>query len=367
MPPRTNGSEAITLTAAALWFLGGFGLVFGFQAWWVGVHDGNWTVLVKVGSHRPHRDQLASELGPLVYLDELGHDGQFNYMIARDPWCLQDPELYLPGFDMPRYRYRRILFPLLAGGGGLFSPRLTLAGLIFWLAVGNGLVAVAAADLAAAWKLPAMAPLLVVFNLGAILSAQILTGDVLALGLALLGVAWWERRAETAAAVALAGAFLVKDTAFLVGLSIVLAALTQNRLLAAVRLLVLACLPLLVWSLWIQWRLPGGQGLNNFTFPGGGIIDSFPFWQEKLTPLIAGSALILFLAFSIYLGYRTSNPILKWSCFLWAGLALFLSDGVWAYPANAFRALCPLWTFAVMSYFTVFPLADAAAAKNPEI
>ncbi len=341
-----------------LWFLAGVGLVLGFQALWVGQHEGNWTVLVKVGSQRPHRDQIERELGALCCPDELGHDGQFNYMIARDPFCLQESHVWLWGFDMPRYRYRRILYPWLAGGFGFFSPQATLVGLVFWLAVGNGLIAVAAADLAATWKLPALAPWLVLLNLGTFLSAQILTGDVLALGLALLGVALWERKAATAAAVALAAAFLVKDTSFLIGLSLVVAAFWQSRLFAAVRLLACASWPLLVWSLWVNWRLPGGQGLNNFTFPGVGFLEAIPFWQQHgPTGLVSGCLLVLMLVLGFLLGLRTSNPVLKWSCFFWAGLALFLSQGVWGYCANAFRALSPLWAFAVMSYF--------AAAEGP--
>ena len=50
-----------------------------------------------------------------------GMTDRFFYAIARDPAAVNGMPERMPAFYQARYRYRRILFPLLAGGCGQFS------------------------------------------------------------------------------------------------------------------------------------------------------------------------------------------------------------------------------------------------------
>jgi len=135
-PLRLSGRW--TGVSPLLWLLAGCGLVLAFQTFFVRQHGGDWAVLVRVGAEKPHRAHIEEELGPIVCLDALGHDGQINYLIARDPFCRHETQVILSEFDNPPYRYRRILYPLLAGWFGLLGPRAALAGLLFWLILGAG-------------------------------------------------------------------------------------------------------------------------------------------------------------------------------------------------------------------------------------
>ena len=123
-------------------------------------------------------------------IEQAGHDGQFSYLIAVDPLGRGPaPDL----FDHGAYRYRRILLPALGGGFGLFDGEAALAGLIVWSAVGMGLATAAIADLGASFGTRPWVVAGVLANPGVWLSVQLLTPDVLALGLALTGVALWRR------------------------------------------------------------------------------------------------------------------------------------------------------------------------------
>ena len=335
------------------WFAAGAALVLAFQAFWVGLHQWDPTVLLRVGSGLAHKDVVEAELGPVYSLDPLGHDGQINYLLARDPFCRSGTDAYLREFDNPAYRYRRILYPLLAGGAGVFSGPATLAGLVGWIAVGAGLAAAAGCYLARRWALPGLTPFLLLLNPGIYLSAQTLTADALALGFILAGVALWERRWEGAAGVALAAAALVKEACLLVPMCLALTPLFDRRPVAAVRLLAVSALPWLAWSFWVSGRIVGGAGANNFDWPGAGILTAVRLWPGLgRAEVMQGWLALLLVAGSVALAWRTPNAFLRRSCLAWAGLALLLSSDVWGYPGNLLRSLAPLWAFAALAYGT---------------
>ena len=50
-----------------------------------------------------------------------GHDGKFFFVQSNDPWII-DPDENAQVLDRPLYRSQRMLYPVLAGGGGLFGP-----------------------------------------------------------------------------------------------------------------------------------------------------------------------------------------------------------------------------------------------------
>jgi hypothetical protein len=334
------------------WFLVGFSLVLFFQACFVSRYNGDWTVLVRVGADKPHRELIEKELGPVTCVDALGHDGQINYLIARDPFNRRDTSALMSAWDNPPYRFRRILYPLLAGGFGGFSARGTVCGLLVWMALGGGLITGSCASLCSEWKLPQVAILLVLLNPGIYLSAQVLTNDVLATGLALAGVALWNRRLEFVAGLVLAAAVLARETSILVSLCLALTALRSHGVRAALSLVLVSCTPYLCWTLWVKLMIPGGNGLENLGLPFVGLYRSVFLWRDAAS-VVFGTVTVLLLGVGIFIAWKTDNMFIKLSCLACIGLAALLSTDVWGQPGNTLRALTPLWVFVAIGYGTL--------------
>jgi hypothetical protein len=346
------------------WFLLGAALAAAFQIYFVSRYGGDWSVLLHVGALKPHRAFIENELGPVKCLDDLGHDGQVNYLIARDPFNLRHTNTVLGPWDNPPYRFRRILYPLLAGGFGLCDPRTAVYGLALWLVIGAGLIAAASASLSASWELPGSVLLLALLNPGTYLSAQVLTNDVLATGLALSGLALWLRGREFAAVLLLAAAVLTRETSVLVSLSLALAVARQRGIRAAVALALATALPCVCWSLWVQWTIPGTDGFENLGPPFVGLVRSLFLWKDPAAAVF-GMLAIALLAGSLWIAWEADNLLVRVSCLAWVCLAAFMSVEVWDHPGNVLRALSPLWCFAILGYGMLKKSAATGSERLP--
>lgn len=331
------------------WFIVGAGLVAAFELLFISRYGGDWTVLVRVGALKPHRTFIENELGPLAYLDDLGHDGQVNYLIARDPFNLRHTNQIMGPWDNPPYRYRRILYPLLSGGFGHFGPWATVYGMALWMAIGGGLIAAATASLRTYWGLAGPVMFVALLNPGTYLSAQVLTNDVLATGLALTGVALWVRGREPLAVPVLAAAVMTRETSILVSLSLGLASVRQRGALKATTLAAATAVPFLLWTIRVQWTIPGNDGFENLGLPFIGLCRSIFLWKDA-SAVVFGILAILLLLASIWIARVTDNSLLRVSCGAWVCLAAFLSTEVWDHPGNVLRTLSPLWIFVALGY-----------------
>lgn len=129
------------------WFFAGALDVLCTQYFAVSQKSGDWNWLLHVGSQSLNRDLIESELGKITSDDPIGHDGQLFYLVVRDPFGANGMPDQMPSESQPRYRYRRILFPLWADAGGVMSGQMTLWNMIILTAMGAGLPTVAAADI----------------------------------------------------------------------------------------------------------------------------------------------------------------------------------------------------------------------------
>lgn len=331
-------------------------------------HD--WTTLLRVGSESNIRPRIESELGPVSTIDPIGHDGQIFYLIARDPAGIRGVPEHLPLFCQPQYRYRRILYPLLAGGGGSFSGPMTLLGMIAWTAIGSGLATVATADICHSLQLRRWTVILAACNPGVLFSSLLLTSDVLALGLALSGVALMLRGKERMAVAAFALAVLSKETFLIFPIAFSMLALKDRRFVRSGMTLFGSALPFLLWSVWLALRMmPGNQSLHHITFPGYGILESGSFWftdsglPDGLTGVFGVGMLLLSLGLVAL--DRRSSQVIRWNLLLWSLLGSVLSLAVWGVPLNAVRVLSPLWfwlSLAVSSAMSAWTRRGLAAA-----
>jgi hypothetical protein len=99
-------------------------------------YGGNWTGLFCAGSLYKDASQILHE-NIFRLPDSSGYDGQFYHLVAHDPFFRRD---LISAVDSPRYRYGRILVPLLAYLLAFGNDRYVDAAYIFvtWLSIFAG-------------------------------------------------------------------------------------------------------------------------------------------------------------------------------------------------------------------------------------
>ncbi len=344
----TRQPPALSTRILAAWFVVGLAAGLFLQLLQVRALGGDWTALISAGEASRLLPLIEEELGPVQVVEGAGHDGQFSYLIARDP--LGDgaaPE----AFDHGAYRYRRILYPLFGSGFGLLGPEATLWGLVAWAVIGMGLATSGVVALATHLGGRSWAAAGVLANPGVWLSVQLLTPDVLALGLSVTGVTLWVRGQRSWAMVLLAAAALTKDQYLLVALAVAAYSWTQRARQHGVLLAVSAGLPLLVWSAWLTVSM--GEGLTprgNLSLPFVGVVGAADGWAASGAKDLTFSLIaILGLAAAVVVPWWRRNRLVRWLSWSWAALAVSSSGWVWNLGNNSLRVFAPLLVFAVLA------------------
>lgn len=348
--PRPNPLDCSRPAAALLWGVIGAALAV---AAYVVQGAPNAASLLRVGTANPLAAQIERELGPATTGDPVGHDGQLYYLIARDPMASASTVTALAEFDnnTPRYRYRRILFPLLGGGFGQFSARATLWGMIALTVLGMALAAIGTADLAFQRRASGEAVFLALLNLGAIVSVMLVTADVLALGLSLTGAAAFARGRTRAAIGLLALAALTKETYLLVPLALAATRWREPRI--ALSTLAGGVLPLAAWTAWLAYAIPDVAGsVANLGAPFSGIASVRGWVRGSLDGV--QQVFAVFVAASVGLALVMSivrRSMLAWLAVPWLALAAVAGTAVWVFPTNAARAFSMLWPLGILMLF----------------
>ena len=324
------------------WFVAGV-LVAGFALWsQLRTVDGDLAFVLRVGNESGTRQFIEDELGPIPLTEGLGHDGQYSYLIARDPFGLDD----LPALaDDGAYRYRRALYGWLAGGFGLLPPNWALIGLAAWTMIGFGVATAATADVASLLGARSWAVVGVLGNLGLWLSVQLATADALAMALAMLAVSLVLRRRTGWAVAALAAAALTKDAYLLFAIGLGGWMFLNGRRRPALAVAIVPVIPLLLWIGWLSWQVGNGlSAKDNFAWPLVGLIDSFSAW-ETTGDLVQAMVALFALAGALMAVMVTRHRLIAWLTVPWIGVALISSVVVWGDGNNAVRAFAPLWLF----------------------
>jgi hypothetical protein len=324
------------------YFFTGFGLLFLLQAIYAQRFGGDFSVLLHV--------EETSLLRPFIEKDLDGHltigtrhDGQVNYAIARRP--LGDPEIH-PLIAPAGFRYRRWLYPLLAGGFGTFSPTATLWGLILLASGGAGAATAALGLLAERYGLSPLVVLTVLCHPGVWVACQILTGDTVALALALWGVvAWLEARtAATFVLFALAG--LTKEVYLFVPFGLMLHELTARRFRDAL-VLALTPVPILAWATSFALRFPDPGSFTawgDLALPFVGLWRAVQVWNQTSTEAIAYNLVaivgVILCAWTAIAGRPRVLRFLAWP---WVILAIVVSEWIWSRGSDSVRGLLPVW------------------------
>lgn len=308
----------------------------GFRVWSVG---GHLDVLVHIPDEEPMASYFREELGGFL-ARETKHDGVASYVIARSPLAV--PEELLPVFPSWPYRYRRILYSLLGGGFGTFSPHAAILGLALLGAIGFGLTLAAFVELEREIFRDRTSPLwllLVLGNPGFFYSLIFLTSDILAAGLSLSGYVLWRKKRQAVSILLFALSGLTKETALLLPAGLSLALLFKRKPVHAALLFSLPTLPLLLWGVWLAENLGSPFRLNErFELP----LD----WLSQLPVAVQSQSLfeastlllsLLFFILSTTAVFFTPFRQLIWLMAPWIALILFSSIELWTYGNSALR------------------------------
>jgi hypothetical protein len=337
------------------WFLLGCGLVAATQIGYLSVRDWNPTAFLQVGPGSPARDLLERDLGPLHLAPVLGHDGKYFYLVARHPWPGGLDATWREAVQDPAYRFGRPLYPLVAGLGGILSPRGTLAGLIFVQILAGGWYVAAIAGIARQAGLPACAVAFGATNPAIYSSAVLLTSDLPAAALVLAGVGCWIRRRVVLGLLLIAAAALTKEYYILTPVALGLVELNRRQWREAARLVLVPFLPLAMWKVIVWTHLGPAGGGENFDWPGRGIQAAMSGWEEGW-PL--GVIALVVLALAAVAVVRRTPVVPRWQCGAWGLLGLSTAAPVWGDPADALRVLAPLWWFVVWAWWPMHSVGE---------
>lgn len=312
------------------------------------------TVLIGFGEESTQINGYAERgLGrPVATRPHMGHDGKYFFVQAHDPLLL-DPEENILVIDRPIYRSQRMLYPLVAGGIGLFNSEAitwTLL-LVNVLAMGAGTYATAVVA-----KRMGGSPwwgLAFALNVGLVSEISISGAGVMAAALAFGAVAAYlgGREGWGVSLIALSG--LSREVMVVVGLGVALWMWKANRRKLAV---VSATVPIAVvaaWAVYLRLRLgPADPGGVDFAFelPFMGIAKSVEAWLSS--PLDLAGGVVAFLVLIAYT-YRTlkSGALVGWAFVGFVPLSIILSDLVWLHYFDITRAVAPLLTAYVLLLF----------------
>lgn len=314
---------------------------------------GSTDAVLGVGVDGISRATIIEEIPDLHLVDDVGHDGQQYYVIARHPF---DPKSAAPSLDRAEYRYRRIVFPLVAG---LLAPdggRGLIAAFALLSLLGVSLGAWALSGLAAA---PRWLPLSLAVTPAVITSLTLSLADALATGIALGAVLAAERRRLALALIAVTVAVLTRETFILVAIGLAFTPGLHRRwrfLLPSVPAVLLGA-----WSWWCAHQVGAsllGGGADLIAWPMSGL----------LSPHTGDATRALTVAVAVLLGVaawraRTRKPHVAAILALEFVLLLCLSDLVAFSWTNSLRTAAPMLPLALWLL-----LADAQSpdCEEPE-
>jgi hypothetical protein len=340
----------------------GLAIAAGFALRVLAPHGLNPTIFLALGEDSHVQTSYARDLlGDVVTRPDLGHDGRFFFPQANDPWYL-DPQMHAAVLDRPVYRGQRMLFPMLAGGFGLFPPHAVAWAMLITNVVAFGLGTLLAARLAQTWGASPWLGLAIPLNIGLIFELDIGGAGVLAYVLCVAAVCSLSRGREWPAATLLAGAALSREVMllFAAGLLVVYW-LREHRF--QWRLLALPLIAIGIWHIYLRIQLEGvvgaGGGREAFAPPFVGMWQAFMLWAEEPADLFLGVTMLAVVVVFTLRAFRSRQP-LAWGALPFVALATTLSVYVWREPVDLFRALAPVFTAYA---FILFAKDDAAPSS----
>ena len=281
--------------------------------------------------------------GPVVLIDGTGHDGQYFFLQANDPW-LVNPTEGLQFLDFPTYRAQRMLYPVVAGIGGLVGPSQILWGLVVTNVLAIGAGSWGLGRLAASMGMSRWLGLAFALNPGIIFELAVDGASVLGWALAVWGlVAVTEHRWMVGAAL-FAGAVLAREPMVLVAIgAFAFTWFTEQR--PRPWLVVAPALAGGLWWLVVRRHLeslPRPTGAETLAVPFRGLWMGISNWVSTGGLNLALGVLVVFCAAVIVASAVLRPSLLAWATVGFVPLMLILHPAVTIGGLNITRAMAPV-------------------------
>lgn len=331
-------------------------------------HDGDIAGLVKFGAgetvaaRTAHVEEMLGR--DVATVELLGHDGSMFFLQALDPFYL-NPEEHAVHLDRPEYRAQRMLFPLLAGFGGLLPPEA-----ILWSMAAVNIAAISFGSLGTAriaqrlggslWLGLAFA-----MNPGIIFEFDISGAGILAFTCAIWGTVEILSDRPCRATAWFLAAVLAREVMLLYVAGVCLHRLVSTRRIPVVMGAVPA-LGVAGWAGYVRLRLDSHDGVREvqeFGSPFGGMADALEHWMTDPLEFAIIAGLIVVMPLLVVWAVRRPNP-LAWGAAGFVLLAVLLTRQVWWNFTDISRAIAPVITAYVVTAFSA-PRRKPRDAASP--
>lgn len=301
----------------------------------------------------PTRIYAEERLGEVFLRPLQGHDGKFFFVQANDPLVL-DPESNAMVLDRPLYRSQRMLYPLIAGGAGLFTP-----GVIVWAMIVVNVLAMGAGTMATSLVARAMGMspwwgLAFVLNLGFISELNISGAGIVAAAAAFGAVAAYlgGRRAVGVALLCLAALSREAMVIAAVGTAIWLWHF-QGRRRDGTAALIVPLAAVGAWALYLRAQMGMESGVaqvQEIGLPFVGFFQALRSWTSDPFDLAVGITIMALFALYTKRVLR-SGHLVGWAFVGFVLLGLMFTRQVWLSYFDITRAIAPIITAYVLMLF----------------
>ncbi len=318
--------------------------------------DGDLTVLLKFGSDDPaaaltaHAEAVLNR--DVTTTGGQGHDGKYFFLQALDPLYLS-PDEHAVYLDRPRYRAQRMLYPLVAGVGGLVSPEAVLWSMAFINVAALALGTLGTARLAQRLGGSAWLGLAFTLNPGIFFEFIVSGAGIVAFACAVWGTLAIIDARTRSAIVWFVAAVLAREVMLLY-----LAGVCCHRLFVTRRIpWALGAIPALsvfAWMGYVRLRLSSTREvteIQEFGPPFGGMLDAFDNWLNDPIDLAIIVGLIAMMPLLVLRAVQRPNP-LAWGALGFVPLATLMTRQVWFDLFDISRAITPIMTAYVLTAFT---------------
>lgn len=318
-------------------------------------------------SHAPMVAHLESLVGrPVIQIDGTGHDGQYFFLQANDPWMLNSDE-GLEFLDFPTYRAQRMLYPAVAGIGGLLGPTQILWGLVMTNILAMGAGSWGLGRLAASMGMSRWLGLAFALNPGVIFELAIDGGSILGWALAIWGLVAVNEQRWSVASTLFAGAVLARETMVLVALG-AFAFVWFSERRPRLGLLVAPAAAAGLWWCVVRVQLdvlPRRVGADTLDVPFRGLWVGVSNWLSTGGLNLALGILVLFCAVVIAVSAVLRPSLLAWATVGFVPLMLVLHEAVTGGGLNITRAMIPVLSGATVLVFGRGAFASQARPSAP--
>lgn len=311
------------------------------------------TIFVAFGEDAgPTREYAEERLGEVFLRPAQGHDGKFFFVQANDPWVI-DPETNAEVLDRPLYRSQRMLYPLLAGGAGFFTPEVIVWAMLAVNVLAMGVGTWATAEVAMEMRGSAWWGLAFALNLGFISEVNIGGAGVVAAVAAFGGVLMLMKNRVVWGIGLMAVAALAREAMLITAAGTALWLWMEHRRRTAVVTAMVPGLAVVAWAAYLRIRIGEGvvmSQVQEIGLPFVGFVDAFRSWLGDPINLAVGVVMmVLFLLFTRRV--LLSRHIVGWAFLGFVLLGIVFTEQVWRSYFDITRAVAPIITSFVLLVF----------------